>query len=84
MPLDTLRRTLVSHGIDVSISTDSDVVLRASRLLEIAMNTMDDIDEILERNPVEGLTKPGAVRRPNDAETVRHIRIRMSRFRTGY
>lgn len=84
MPLEDLRRTLVSHGIDVSISTDTDVLVRANRLLDMVMDTMDDIDEILERNPAEGLSKPGVVRRPNDAETVRHIRIRMSRFRTGY
>mgnify|MGYP003575849932 CR=1 FL=1 len=84
MTLQILRRTLVSHGIDVSISPDEDVIVRANHLLDIAMTAMDDIDEILERNPIEGLTKPGAVRRPNDAETVRHIRIRMSRFRTGY
>lgn len=83
MPIQLLRQTLAARNIDVAASSDIDVVVRANRLLAAAMDALDDLDNILERNPAPGLS-PRIVRRPNDEETVRHIRIRMSRFRTSY
>lgn len=82
MPVRRLRHVLISKGIDVAQSSDAEVVWRATQVVSTAMDVLDDVDSILERNPTPGLS-PRIVRRPNDAETVRHIRLRMSQYRTS-